>query len=64
MSRIGDSRAVASERVAYLYTVELDSYDRVVGGAWISEERPDFLWVQERADFRGYYGNIESLYER
>ena len=64
VSRIGDSRAVASERVAYLYTVELDSYDRVVGGAWISEERPDFLWVQERADFRGYYGNIESLYER
>jgi len=64
VDRIGDSRGVASESVAYQYTVELDSYDRVVGGAWISEERPDFLWTQERADFRGYYGNIESLYER
>jgi hypothetical protein len=64
VNRIGDSRDVASERIAYLYTVELDSYDRVVGGAWISEERPDFLWTQERADFRGYYGSIESLYER
>lgn len=61
---IGDSRAVASERVLYQYTVELDRFDRVVGGAWLSEERPDFLWIQERADFRGYYGNIESLYER
>lgn len=59
-----DTRALASETIVYQYTVELDSYGRVVGGAWISEERPDFLWVQERSDFRGYYGNIEGLYER
>lgn len=64
VERIGDSRSIASEQILYQYTVELDQYDRVVGGAWISEERPDFLWTQEKADFRGYYGNIESLYER
>jgi hypothetical protein len=60
---LGDSRTVASERMIFQYVLELDELGRIVGGSWISEERPDFLWVQERADFRGYYGSIESIYE-
>lgn len=58
-----DSRAVAAKKVIYQYAVELDALGRVVGGSWLSDERPDFLWIQERADFRGYYGGIESIYE-
>jgi hypothetical protein len=60
---VGDSRTVAAERMVFQYALELDSLGRIVGGSWISEERPDFLWIQERADFRGYYGSIESIYE-
>lgn len=58
-----DSRNYTANRVTYQYAVELDALGRVVGGSWISEDRPDFLWVQERADFRGYYGSIESIYD-
>jgi hypothetical protein len=60
---LADSRAVAAEKVIYQYAVELDALGRVVGGSWLTEDRPDFLWIQERADFRGYYGGIESIYE-
>ncbi|MBM3383107.1 MAG: hypothetical protein FJY29_11795 [Betaproteobacteria bacterium] len=60
---IGDSRSIAAEKIAFQYALELDSLGRIVGGSWITEERPDFLWIQERADFRGYYGSIEGIYE-
>ncbi|MEY3901480.1 MAG: hypothetical protein RL189_786 [Pseudomonadota bacterium] len=61
-NHLGDSRTVATEKNRYQYAVELDSLGRIVGGRWLSEERPDFLWVQEKADFRGYYAAIESIY--
>lgn len=32
----------------YEYIVELDSKDNIVGGEWISETRPDFLWNIQR----------------
>lgn len=60
---LGDSRPVAGQRVRYQYAVELDSLGRIVGGRWLSEERPDFLWVQEQSDFRGYYGAIGAIYQ-
>ena len=59
---IGDNRSVASEKNRYTYSIEVDSLGRIVGGRWISEDRPDFVWVQEKADFRGYYRAIESIY--
>ncbi len=33
----------------YEYIVELDMAGRVLGGEWISETRPDFIWMYERA---------------
>jgi hypothetical protein len=33
----------------YEYVVELDAGGRVVGGEWISETRPDFMWLYARA---------------
>jgi hypothetical protein len=58
-----DSRSAAGETAVYQYAVEVDALGRIVGGSWLTEERPDFLWVQEKPDFRGYYGSIESIYE-
>ncbi|MFZ9520190.1 MAG: hypothetical protein ACO3A4_06905 [Silvanigrellaceae bacterium] len=60
---IGDNRTVASENIRYNYIIEIDSLGRIVGGRWLSDERPDFVWVQERADFRGYYKSIETIYD-
>jgi hypothetical protein len=59
-----DSRQKASEKAVYQYAVELDSLGRIVGGRWLSEQYPDFVWVQEKADFRGYYREIESIYQQ
>jgi hypothetical protein len=33
----------------YEYILEIDSFGKIVGGTWISETRPDFLWMYERA---------------
>jgi len=35
--------------VEYKYVIELDSRDRIIGGEWISADRPDLIW---RQDFR------------
>jgi Transglutaminase elicitor len=32
----------------YIYILELDSSGRIVGGEWITETRPDFLWTITR----------------
>lgn len=34
---------------AYEYLVEIDSAGKIVGGEWISQTRPDFLWMYQRA---------------
>lgn len=42
----------------YEYILELDSRDRVVGGEWISNTRPDFLWSKSRDEkFSNTLGN-------
>lgn len=33
----------------YEYILEIDSADRIVGGEWISETRPDFIWNYKKA---------------
>jgi hypothetical protein len=33
----------------YEYILELDSAGKVVGGTWISQTRPDFMWMFERS---------------
>jgi len=31
----------------YKYVLELDSRDQIIGGEWISDNRPDLIWKQE-----------------
>ncbi|NBO38628.1 hypothetical protein EBU99_08600 [bacterium] len=60
---LGDNRPAAEEVQTYQYAIELDSLGRIVGGRWLSDERPDFMWLQERAAFRGYFADISRIYE-
>jgi hypothetical protein len=32
----------------YEYIIELDSFGNIVGGAWISDARPDMLWMKAK----------------
>ena len=34
----------------YEYLLELDSFGKIVGGTWISEGRPDMLWMKKKDD--------------
>lgn len=45
----------------FKYWLELDKDGKIIGGDWASEKRPDFLWISDRAEFKGYYADIEKL---
>lgn len=46
----------------YEYVLELDANNRIVGGEWISETRPDFLWMYARSPkFKSSVVNLTGL---
>ena len=47
---------------SYRYKLELNAYGQIIGGEWLTAERPDFLWMQDHANFAGYYTNLGPLY--
>lgn len=46
----------------YDYSLELDAYGRIIGGQWISDNRPDFLWNAPKLQFTGYMEGINAIY--
>lgn len=44
------------------YTLELDRGGNIIGGDWLSSDHPDFVWVQARPVFTGYFAEIENIY--
>ncbi|MGK5084668.1 hypothetical protein WDW37_15340 [Bdellovibrionota bacterium FG-1] len=46
----------------YDYTVELDAAGRIIGGQWLSANRPDFLWTAARLEFTGFFSGIQAIY--
>ena len=55
-----------AQGVHFDYTLELDRNGIILGGEWITAERPDFVWLPRPSNFNnsGYYRNIEYLYNR
>ncbi|SMF71010.1 hypothetical protein [Pseudobacteriovorax antillogorgiicola] len=47
----------------YRYFLELDAAGKIIGGKWISSNRPDFLWKQEIPEFQGFFQELKSIYE-
>ena len=52
------------ETKTYQYILELDSNNHIIGGRWISDDRPDFIWRQSKPNFRGYFTKLKSLYDK
>jgi len=48
----------------YEYTIELDKKGNIIGGEWISKDRPDFVWKQSLPTFRGYFKPLKKIYEK
>jgi hypothetical protein len=49
-STSGPQPATPVKRV-YTYELELDGFMNLIGGEWLSKERPDFAWVLNRQPF-------------
>lgn len=49
---------------SYAYTIELDGSGRIIGGAWSSHERPDFLWKQTRPKATGIWKHVMEIYNK
>jgi hypothetical protein len=47
----------------YRYRVELDASGAIIGGAWETNDRPDFLWTMGQAQFTGYFAQIRQIYD-
>ena len=47
----------------YQYKVELDVYGDIVGGSWMTFERPDFLWMMRKLPFSKSYSRVGEIYE-
>jgi hypothetical protein len=46
----------------YRYTLEIDASGNIVGGEWLQDDRPDFLWKQDRPQFRRGFEALDELY--
>lgn len=46
----------------YEYYLEIDSYGDVIGGQWISDLRTDFLFLRDKARFKGSWADLLYLY--
>lgn len=46
----------------YTYTLELNGFGQIIGGQWLTEDRPDFLWLQGAQTFEGYFAGLATVY--
>lgn len=46
----------------YEYFLDIDSAGKVIGGDWISENRPDFIWSQSKAEFINGWSSLAEIY--
>ncbi|WP_127714195.1 hypothetical protein [Halobacteriovorax sp. HLS] len=47
----------------YHYRVEINRNNEIIGGEWLSSERPDFLWKQTIPNFSGFFAPLEKIYK-
>ena len=62
LSQNWNATGAASRSKTYEYLLELNADGKIIGGAWISKDRPDFLWKQEDVTFEGYFAKIKDIY--
>lgn len=59
-----DTREQSTKSKLYQYSLELNAAGDIIGGEWISDDRPDFLWFAEKPKFSDYYANLENIYNQ
>ncbi len=57
-----NERAIQS--ILYRYRLELNKVGEIIGGEWLSYERPDFIYKQTVPGFTGFFKPLEEIYKR
>ena len=47
----------------YQYKLELNAYGEIIGGTWLTIDRPDFLWIMRKLPFMKDYKRLVEIYE-
>jgi hypothetical protein len=47
----------------YEYYLDLNSKGQILGGEWISKQRPDFMWTKVKDEFKGHWSKLEEIYK-
>jgi hypothetical protein len=55
---------VVEQHKDYEYVLELDAAGKIIGGRWITEDRPDFAWRESTPVFQGYFRVLKNIYEQ
>lgn len=48
----------------YHYSIEVDRHGQIVGGDWVSENHPDFLWMRGTPAFSDYFAPLQQIYRK
>lgn len=59
---IGTPDAMYAENY-YEYFLDLDSRGKIIGGEWISKNRPDFIWLRDTTVFEGEWSALNDIYQ-
>jgi hypothetical protein len=54
----------AYRTITYDYRLELNNKGEIIGGEWLSETRPDFIWKQQTPKFSGFFKDLEKIYKK
>jgi len=46
----------------YEYFLELDKDEKIIGGAWSSYERPDYVWLRNSKKWKGAFAPLKKIY--
>ncbi len=49
------------ESITYQYVLDLDSTGQIIGGTWLTYDRPDFIWVLKNQEFESAFSKLPSL---
>ena len=49
---------------SYTYTLELDNDNNIVGGNWISFNRPDFIILKNSEKIQGIFQDLGLVYQK
>ena len=47
----------------YQYRLDLDSQGKIIGGNWITFDRPDDLYMVKKVGFMGHFNHLGDIYE-